>query len=293
MPCRAHYDRGLPSGTADPVPGGRCTLSLAWRLPLFLCLCAVAGVAARQDGALAIRLVPGVKTVALGEPLDATIEFENISESPLVLERVPHIGPLALDVIARRGDCSYRVQPMLAEASYRTPVHTQLLQTDTLVQRATLLREVNTIALPGPGHYTLEVTFRSEGPEAVGDISPIWRGFVRSPPAAIEVGQPDLRRLARERALLERDVKDGAENYNTLEYFSIVKDGRAADLLIQLLNRVEPHPLLLDIVASQGRLEDAQALDVAASRVQADPKLASYARELAAGIRRRDPCRDW
>ena len=104
---------------------------------------------------------------------------------------------------------------------------------------------------------------------------------------------PNPLRLRRMRAALRRSDTSGDVDFEAIEYFRLVRDPAAADLLVALLSKTEINPLLLEAVVHQNRVADAPVLEqvAAAGQLPRDAATADYARELASRLRRPDTCR--
>jgi hypothetical protein len=146
-----------------------------------------------------------------------------------------------------------------------------------------------TLSLPGPGAYMFRATFRSEGSGVDGAQNSFWRGFVQSPEVRIVVRSPDMARTERNRASLRASVNTEYTDLKAVEYFQVVKDPIAADLLVELLRREPDNTSILDAVAHQKRLSDAAALDTAAEATS-DGVSREYTMKLAQRLRSPDPC---
>jgi len=253
-----------------------------------------AGAQGNDD--LAIQLHALRRTVTLGTPLELNLEFINVSHTPFQLSRTNDFGPDAIDVVARRDGCEYRVHPLhwdIIDSSDRFTMLTRLFGGDRLWQELTLNNPDvidGQLSLPGPGAYMVRATFRSEGRSVQGSRETIWRGFVQSPEVRIVFESPDLVALERRRAALRPALQGGGEmDIAALRYFQLVKDEVAGDLLVQLLDKAPDHTVLLDAIAHQNRRTDAVALDRAAER-SSYRLFKEYTIKLANRLRNPDSC---
>jgi len=251
---------------------------------------------AQTDSKMDVRLRPVREEFELGQPIELSLEFANRAHTPFYLKRTYDFGPKAIDLVASRGPCEYRIRPSHGDmlTSERRLMYTRMLERDRLIQD---LPEINypkfaDLVLPDPGTYTLYATFRSEGPETVGSQRPVWRGFVRSPEIRIVITAPAPDNVERMRAALRMSLQTGDTDLGPLTYFQLVKDSEAAKLLVASLATSAINPFLLDAIAHQNRVEDAPALEKAAASalLLKDAKTGDYAKALASRLRNPNRC---
>jgi len=170
---------------------------------------------------------------------------------------------------------------------------TRLFEGDRLSQQLIPINGSGTeLFLPGPGKYRFQATLRSEGTDAVGSSTPVWRGFVKSPELLIEVVAPSSAKLARIRGALQKGLEHNDMDFEAVSYFRLVRDSEAAEMLAALVRKVEINPVLIEAVARQNRSGDASALEWAASHalLPRDQRIAEDAAHLATQLRNPHRC---
>jgi len=257
---------------------------------LFVALFALSA-SAQEQSVLAIELRVAPTTVELGEPVILSLWFGNTGAAAFYLERSYDITFRTINVVARRGQCLYRIEPSIATTSSE-PGFTRLLPGDRLIQSMTLNGAGTELFVPGPGTYHIEATFRSEGPEAASGQAPVWRGFVRSSEVELQIIPPNPAKLETKRRALQNSLETGEKDFDAIAYFRLVRDPEVANLLVRLLERSVIDPLLLEAIAHQNRPSDAPALERAAASASLPQyaMVADYARELAKRLRKPDTC---
>jgi hypothetical protein len=230
----------------------------------------------------------------LGGSIELALEFVNVTQSPIYVWRTDDFGPQAIDIVARRDACVYHMKPMhwASLVSERATRRMRLFAGNRRWQKLTLDNPVafgSTLSLPGPGAYMFRATFRSEGSGVDGGQNSFWRGFVQSPEVRIVVRSPSMARTVRNRASLRTSVRTKYTDLKAVEYFQVVKDPIAADLLVELLRREPDNTAILDAVAHQGRLIDVTALDTALEATS-ERVFREYTMKLAQRLRFPDPC---
>src|SRR5262245_26143084 len=233
---------------------------------------------AQSNNGLLLQLHLLRHSAQIGTSIELDLEFVNDGTSEMVLRRTWDLGPADIDFVARRGECTYRVQPlhydMLTSDWERS--FTRLFPGDRLFQAVTLNDPQSIsgqLVFPQPGSYTLQASFRSTEPSSASDQGPVWRGTVHSPEIVIRIDEPSPSRLETGRERLRSALEGKELDLTTLRYFDFVRDTVAADLLVALLRKNPDDPLLVDAVAHQGRSADAEALEEAANELSGrDPR---------------------
>jgi hypothetical protein len=249
------------------------------------------------DDRLAIRLHLSHTTVETGTPIEVAIEFLNVGDTAFYLNRTFDLGADAIEIVASRGECRYSVEPVHfdMDASARESMFTKLLPGDRLIQGPFRLSDPEGLSdrlIPGPGTYTVQATFHSEGPLTYRESNPVWRGTVKSSEGRLRISPPTISSLERWRGLLQASLKTGEPDSIALNYFRLVRDPVAADLLVNLLKQHPENPFVVEAIANQQRPGDASILDGIAQAVgrTGDSKSPEYLRTLAARLRNPGRC---
>lgn len=246
----------------------------------------------RQMGLLLELEVPRDQ-VAAGEPLELAVKYRNTSGTPFFLFRDADIGGRGhIAVTATKGSCVVdlpQVHFYLPPESIRF-FFFPLLEGRVLEERIRL-NDVRTrffeFPLRSPGVYELQATLVSEKVDA--RWSPVWQGLAASKPEALRLEGARTDSLATWRAGLTRclagdcQAMEGATNY-----FSLVRDSEAADLLARIF-RSKPMPSVAHALAAQRRQEDASVLRGYAKTLPiADQRI--YYEKAAQEAGQPDPC---
>ena len=251
---------------------------------------------ARDD--LTIELRPARIEIALGDPIALDVSFANIGDVGLFVERSYDLGREHLNILARRDGCEYSVAPIhaITTVDARRFLLTPLAPRDRLIQPVITLNTIESLGgadlfLPAPGEYSLQATFRSDGPAVVNGVSPVWRGTATTPPIILTVRSPDRAMLDRMRSLVQIATRTGVVDPTAVAYFRYVRDNQAADLLALLLSKEPSNPLVIEALAHQGRPSDAELLALhARAHLTGDAKLSAYVGDLVTRLRKREPC---
>ena len=203
-----------------------------------------------------------------GEAINLEVRYENTGDDAFFLYRAPRFGPDALDIVARQGaietHCgrSAFFYARARERLYNVP----LLLGRALVERVVFndLERVGEPNLPlDPGKYALSailVDSASHGTQG----APQWQGRAVSNELTIEILPPEAAVLAEWRDKLKMCVDSLApgavrlppDYIKIVEYYSLVRDPKAADLLWALQSRVEWDWAPMGAIAFQRRCED-------------------------------------
>jgi hypothetical protein len=224
---------------------------------------------------------------AIGQPLRLRVDITNAGEQPILL--------LARDanftVEVRSGQTSRTV------AAPRYTRRTVMFRDDEIPLRPgdsygrTLAIPLNDLRVPldagwlaQPGAYSLRVRYDSSG--STNDFTAsIWKGLEASPWITLVLHSP--RREERDRRLKELDacvMSDTCDAVEAANFYRVVRDERAHDLLLQAIEKKPYSIWLLDAIVFQGRASDSERLRALAGHVDDDAirhRYESAAAELA------------
>ncbi len=265
---------------------------------------AVSPVANGQELAVRIATRNGAAFHA-GEAINLEVRYENAGDDAFFLYRAPRFGPDALDIVARQGAIETHCGrsafscARARERLYNVP----LLQGRALVERVVLndLERVGEPNLPlDPGKYALSailVDSASHGTQG----APQWQGRAVSNELTIEILSPEAAVLAEWRDKLKMcvdSVTPGAvrlppDYIKIVEYYSLVRDPKAADLLWALQSKVEWDWAPMGAIALQGRCQDLARIEALRESPSYDTEDGrAFVRSLLDQVRRGGQCDD-
>jgi hypothetical protein len=242
-------------------------------------------------GELVLDLEVTSSLLNVGEPLDLTVRYESHSDQPFFLFRDANLGsPGHLEIRATKGGCIVN----LPETHVYMPPDSARFFFFPLMQGRALEERVRVndarrgfLAFPlrSLGTYEVQATFVSDKT----DSRPVWRGTALSKRVTIRLEGPKVDSLAGWRASLARCLAGDCQKVEgAINYFTIVRDPEAAELLSTLL-RNNVLPSVVDAVVAQRRREDAAIIREYAKNVPVASQRSYYERAaLEAG--QADPC---
>lgn len=206
----------------------------------------------------------------LGRPLRLSLELTNVRDEPILL--VAHDADFVVEIDSGDG-----IQTLTAPryTRRRTDVKVDevpLRPGDALIRELPVqLNDLRATLgegwIPSPGSYRIRVRYDSE--RSVQERSNLaWRGSATSEWTDVYVRAPSESSRRRYLKAIETCIGstecDGTEVAN---FFRVVREKRAPDLLLRLLE-IRPNEIwLLDAIVFQGRASDAKRLLAIASRV--------------------------
>lgn len=120
---------------------------------------------------------------------------------------------------------------------------------------------------PMPGEYGVRVLYDSDRSSREASKW-IWRGRAASNPSTVWIKPPEPGALTDHKQQLSACVGNGAcDTLRLANFYSVVRDNAAADLLVRLLSDRLYDIWLLDAIVFQSRASDAEQLRELASRV--------------------------
>jgi hypothetical protein len=245
---------------------------------------------------LSLHIELPMRQVELGEPIPVQLTFSNDGGEPVFVEYTGvDYGEAGVTICAVSGDERFTHGPghIDRDASVMRFDYVPLRSGQRFTATALSMNDVEAAVLPSlvlsrAGTYAIRVTFTSEGPTSEGTIWPIWRGRISSDDQQLVVLPSRAERVSERRRQLAKCVADGYCDPDIVGYFRIVKDGEAADLLLQLFELSTPvPPFVLEAIFQQGRKRDLSVLDEYATRSAAAKAEVDHIRSAAV---RSAPC---
>jgi hypothetical protein len=264
------------------------------------CLVAPAFAWAQDEDGLQIHLDPESQTVATTEPLQLSVVFANRGRNPFYVKTPSGLGEETLNLFAKRGACRYNVSPV----HFDRPIEALRFSYVPLSpgqELSTPIPPLNepgsglSLRVPGPGTYSLEATFRSDGPMAEGTVWPIWRGIAIAPRVNVTFVSPSNQEVSKWTQRL-RDCSVSPKDCDVLavaEFFSAQRVEGVAPLLRGLLRAdLQANAVVASALLAQGEPSDGAFLRRLADGPGIDERSSAYFASLAKELERRrsDPC---
>lgn len=247
---------------------------------------------------LSLYLQSAAREIEIGQPFALSLQFENVGSNAFYIERPITWSERSIEIIAQGEGCTQSARfAHVATLVEMEPLRfVPLLPGEKLQTQLPLinLAIVAELDLVEPGKYWISAVFVSEGSEAAGGPSPVWRGRCSSrntlEVSVIPASEVIIRRMCSELS--------GKDPEPACWYFRYVKDGNAADELIRLFKQTSakgPPPSLVEAIMYQGRVGDATVLWEASQSLLAPTALRRYYASAAESLRHEsgDPCRPW
>jgi hypothetical protein len=181
--------------------------------------------------------------------------------------------------------------------SKRRFLYTPLFPGDLLKTRLPPFNDlagIETLDFPGPGSYEIQAVFHSAGNPQEGLIWPIWRGEVYSKWLRLRLLPPSAQRVQEFRQRLGRCLKQQpCDDFRAVEYFRLVRDPKAAELLIEIFRRdYVSDPRIAEALANQEHTEVPGLLQELAQSPKLDSRTRDYFLSILERIRteQRQPC---
>jgi hypothetical protein len=210
-------------------------------------------------------------TLRQGEPFRFRLRFRNDGEDAFYFERTFDVGQGAVMFMAQRDNCTYESEPQHfdMDLASRRFLFMPLMKDDTFDEREFVLNDPRSwggpaLVLPTIGIYHLWAVFTSQGSPVAGPLWPVWRGSAQTREIQTTVEGPDARTVAEWRSRLKSCLNESCHDFSAIEYFRLVRDGEAAELLAALLKRHSGNRWLVGAVVRQGRAQDASLLEAEA-----------------------------
>jgi len=212
---------------------------------------------------------------AFGDALQLRVVLKNVSEAPILL-------------LAR--DANFVVEVQSARG-------TQTITSPRYTRRATAFKDDEVPLRPGdsysralpiplndlhatlgegwlgePGTYRMRVRYDS-GRSSRESSKPIWHGTQTSEWTNVHLRPPDDQERAHRLKDLERCIgSEACDAVDLANFYRVVRDEPASDLLLRLIDQKPYSIWLLDAIVFQGRRSDAKRLRELASKV-GDPSI--------------------
>ena len=271
-------------------------LRATWKLPL---VCATSALllacAGRHDAAGVCNLVAELdfdnETILLGQPMQLSVAVANVGTSNCVVTAEINFGQAPIQAL--QGSCVYPM-PALLHLSIPAPDLTtrrHVQSSRRLVVRPGAQIDFGALTIngrgsglllevPRPGEYEVQIEIEAS---VFSDLrnSPTQRRLSSSAPirfAPPERGETELA-LGRLRSCVS---SEDCTDLDTAEYFELVVDPEAADLLLQLLEINPSHYIFAArALVHQGRFSDIKRLWALAEQLGANSALGANYKTLA------------
>jgi hypothetical protein len=207
----------------------------------------------------------------LGEALPAALTFSNQGGEPLYLQfSGADYGGESLVICAQREGVWFRTGQIHFDrdvAARRFDFIAlrpqQIFESPILGVNDPAADSLPILRLTEPGAYEVFARYTSRGSTEEGVLWPIWRGVAVSPVQRITLEPPSPSSLDEQRRALATCAGDVHDcEASLIGYFRVVRDDRAANILIEMLDHTDvPIPSLVEAVANQIGAKTRKALD--------------------------------
>lgn len=259
---------------------------IARAVTLIVLMTAASGHADSRTIAIESGVVP--REASLGEPLRLTVVLKNVGDEPRLL--LVRDANFVVEVDSAGGIQTITSPRYTRRAARFKDDEVPLRSGDAFtrelpVQLNDLRATLGDGWIGGPGAYRIRVRYDSEGSvQERSDL--VWRGAVTSNWTDVDVHAPSekerMQRLNEIKSCIGSDECDAVQVAN---FFRVIHDERAPDLLLRLLEKRPYNIWLLDAIVFQARASDAKRLRNLAVKVD-DPSIRQRFTDAAAKLER-------